>query len=311
MSDVFFQILPFFALIGLGYAAVATRTFGPEAALYLTRFTFFFALSAMLFRFAATLPIETLFDARFGMAYLAGCSVVYLFVALVSRLRRTPMAEAAVEAQCAIIGNVGFLGIPMLVALLGERAAGPVLFVLSIDLIVFGSLLVILINASREGTISPAALGRILMGLLRNPMVMSIVLGLAWSALELPVQGAFDRFLMVLGSAATPCALFAIGASLAGQRVDRPATALWLSFAKLVLHPAAVAVFAFLVFEVEPFAAAVMVAAAAMPTAGNIYIVAQHYGVAPLRASSTIFVSTVGAIFTLTAVLGWVVARWG
>ena len=120
MIAIFLEILPFFALIGVGFGAVATGLFSETANAALTRFVFFFALPAMLFRFAATLPISTLFDLHFGAAYLAGCLAIYLLLALVARARGTPMAEAAVEAQCGIIGNTGFLGLPLLLSLVGE-----------------------------------------------------------------------------------------------------------------------------------------------------------------------------------------------
>jgi len=308
---ILLEILPFFVLIGLGFGAVTVGIFNDEATNYLTRFVFYFALSAMLFRFSATLPIKTLFDLPFGLAYLGGSALIYAVVTVISRLRGNGWAVSAVEAQCGVIGNVGFLGIPLIVSLLGEVAAGPVLFVLAIDLIVFGSLLVLVITASREGAVSGAAVKRLGLSILQNPMLMSMAAGLIWSSLSFPVAGAFDRFLTVLGSAATPCALFAIGASLAGKSAERPGTAAWLGFAKLFLHPMAVAGFALFVFEVDPFAAGVMVAAAAMPTAGNVFIVALHYGIAPARVSSTILVSTIGSVVTLTIVIAWVLARSG
>jgi predicted permease len=111
------------------------------------------------------------------------------------------------------------------------------------------------------------------------------------------------EFMTLLGAAATPCALFAIGASLAGRRPDRPLIAAWLSFAKLVLHPAAVAIAALWLFAVEPYAAGVMIAAAALPVAGNVFILAQHYGVAPQRVSTAILISTALSVLTVTAVI--------
>ena len=134
--------------------------------------------------------------------------------------RARPVAEAAVEAQCAVIGNVGFLGIPMLAMLLGEAALGPLMLVLAVDLVVFGSLIVILVTGSR-GRMSPAILGTVGGGLVRNPMIVSILAGLGWSALDLPVPGPLQEFLVLLGAAATPCALFAIGASLASKSAER------------------------------------------------------------------------------------------
>ena len=308
MLDIFLKTLPFFAVIGLGWGAGRTRFFTPEATAYLTKFVFYFALSAMLFRFSANLSLGEILDARFIAAYLWGTGAIYLVATGVAFLRRKGVAEAAVEAQCAVIGNVGFLGIPMLVLLLGEAAIGPVMMVLAVDLIVFGSLIVILITGSRDGRMSLGILRTVGAGLARNPMIVSITLGLAWSALALPIPEPLNEFVTLLGAAATPGALFAIGASLASKSAERIEVAGWLSVCKLVLHPAAVALSALVLFPVEPYAAGVMIAAAALPTAGNVYMLAQHYGVAPMRVSATILVSTAASIVTVSLVIGWVSA---
>ncbi|MCI2399459.1 AEC family transporter [Aliiroseovarius subalbicans] len=306
MIDVLLQTLPFFALIGLGYGAGRSGFFPPEATAYLTKFVFYFALSAMLFRFAANLSIGEVLSWPFIWAYLIGTSAIYLLVTAVALLRKRGVEEAAVEAQCGVIGNVGFLGIPMLAMLLGEAAVGPVMMVLAVDLIVFGSLIVIIISARRDGRLSPGVLISVARGLMKNPMIVSIVLGFAWSACRLPIPDPMNDFLGILGAAATPGALFAIGASLAGKSAERISVAGWLSFSKLVLHPAAVAVLALAVFPVEPYAAGVMISAAALPVAGNVYILAQHYGVAPHRVSASILISTVLSILTVSAVIAWV-----
>jgi len=308
MLAVLVQTLPFFALIGLGYGAGRSGFFGAEATAALTKFVFYFALSAMLLKFSARLDLSALLDWTFISAYLVGTLAVYLLATVVALVRARGMEEAAVEAQCAVVGNVGFLGIPMLAMLLGEAAIGPVMMVLAVDLIVFGSLIVILITARRDGRVSPAVFGSVGLGLLKNPMIVSITVGLAWSATGWLVPGPVSATLDLLGAAATPGALFAIGASLATKSAERIAVAGWLSFAKLVLHPAAVAVMALVVLPVEPFAAGVMIAAAALPVAGNVFILAQHYGVAPQRVSAAILVSTTASVLTVSAVIAWVAA---
>jgi predicted permease len=303
MWDIFLQTLPFFALIGLGYGAGRTGFFTPEATAYLTKFVFYFALSAMLFRFSANLSLAEIINWPFVFAYLWGTLFVYLIATGVALLRNRGIEEAAVEAQCAVIGNVGFLGIPMLVLLLGEPAIGPIMLVLAVDLIVFGSLIVILITGSRDGRMSFGILRTVGVGLLKNPMIVSISLGLIVSGLRLPIPQPANEFLSLLGAAATPGALFAIGASLATKSAERVAVAGWLSFAKLVLHPAAVAFAALFMLTVEPYAAGVMIAAAALPVAGNVYILAQHYGVAPSRVSASILISTAFSVVTVSAVI--------
>jgi malonate transporter len=306
MWDIFLQTLPFFMLIALGYGSGRTGFFSPEATAYLTKFVFYFALSAMLFRFSANLSLGAILDWQFVFAYLSASAVIYVFATWVALRRQTPLTEAAVEAQCAVIGNVGFLGIPMLVLLLGEAAVGPVMMVLAVDLIVFGSLIVILITGSRDGRMSPRVLWTVTVGLIKNPMIVSISLGLLVSSLNVAIPLPINDFLLLLGAAATPGALFAIGASLASKSAERPAIAGWLSFCKLVLHPAAVAVAALFIFDVDPYAAGVMIAAAALPVAGNVYILAQHYGVAPTRVSAAILMSTAASVVTVSLVIAWV-----
>ncbi len=306
MTAIFLQTLPFFALILCGYGAARTGVFAGRAVVHLTRFVFYFALSAMLFRFASSLSLAQLFDLDFVLAYALGTLAVYLLVTIVAMMRGVSVAEAAIEAQSAVIGNIGFLGLPMLVLLIGEAAAGPLLLLLSVDLIFFGSLVVILITGSREGGPGLPVLRTIGLGLIRNPMIVSMAAGLSWAMLGLPIPAPMEDFLTLLGAAATPCALFAIGASLADKSAERVSVAVWLSSAKLILHPAAIAVLALLVFDVEPFAAGVMIACAAMPTAGNVYIIAQHYAVAPARVSSTILISTIVSVATLSLTIAWV-----
>lgn len=306
MLAIFLETLPFFAVIALGYGAGRIGFFSEDATATLTRFVFYFALSAMLFRFSAGLDLAEVLDWTLIGAYLWGTLTVYLVATLAGLMRRLPFEEMAIEAQCAVIGNTGFLGVPMLALLLGEAAVGPVLQVLAVDLIVFSSLITVLISARREGRVTPATLRAVALGLAKNPMVMAMVAGLSWSALALPLPGPADRFLSLLGAAATPGALFAIGASLAFKNAERLSTAAWLSFAKLVLHPAAVALAVLVLFPVERFAAGVVIAAAAMPVAGNVYILAQHFGAAPARVSAAILVSTTASVATLTAVIAWV-----
>lgn len=306
MIDVFLQTVPFFAIIGLGYVAGRTGFFDESANAYLTKFVFYFALSAMLFGFASNLSLSDIVDLPFIGAYFCATLIVYLVCHAVALLRRLPVAEAAIEAQCGVIGNVGFLGIPMLVLLMGEKAIVPVMLVLSVDLLIFGSLVVILIVGPRQGRLSFSIFRTAAGGLIRNPMIVSMALGLTWSALDLSTPKPMAEFLTILGAAATPGALFAIGGSLASKSTERIEVAGWLSFSKLVLHPLAVVFFAYSVFEVDSYNAGVMVAAAALPTAGNVYIIAQHYGVAPQRVSATILISTVISILTVSVFISWV-----
>ncbi len=303
MLAILLKTLPFFAVIATGFLAGRFRFITPEATGQLTKFVFYFALSAMLFGFAANLSLAEIFNLSFVLAYLTATALVWTLVLTIGLMRGEQREAALFEAHTGVIGNVGFLGIPMLVLLLGPNAVGPVLLVLAVDLIFFSSVLTLLITLFRSGRIEPNTFSVLALGLLKNPMIVSTALGLLWGASGRALWAPVQEFLALLGAAATPCALFAIGASLAGRRPDRLLTAGWLSFAKLVLHPAATAVAALWLFQVEPYAAGVMIAAAALPVAGNVFILAQHFGVAPQRVSTAILISTAFSILTVTAVI--------
>lgn len=307
MLPIFLKTIPFFAVIAVGYWAGRTKFFSEEATAYLTKFVFYFALSAMLFRFSANLSLAEVWDTRLVIAYLWGTAFVYGIATIVGFLRGLDVATTAIEAQCAAIGNVGFLGVPMLTLLLGTEAIGPIMLALGVDLIVFSSLIVILVTGSREGASGRMLLKTVGLGLIRNPMIVAIGLGFTWSAFALPIPVPMNDFLAILGGAATPGALFAIGASLAYKSAEKLHIAGWLSFCKLVLHPALIAL-SMLIFAVDSYKASVVIAAAALPVAGNVYMLAQHYGVAPQRVSATILISTAISIVSVSIVVAWVSA---
>ena len=303
MLDIFSKTLPFFAVIGLGYFASRRGLFSVEATTYLTKFVFYFALSAMLFSFSAKLDLGDILSWNFIFAYLIGTGFVYSLGFVFGLIRSLSIQEAAVEAQCCAIGNVGFLGIPMLSLLMGNEAVGYVMIVLAVDLIVFGSLIILLIVGARKEQMRINLIRKLLGGLVRNPMIVAILTGLSWSALDVPIPLPAWEFVTLLGAAATPCALFAIGASLAQKSAERVLTAFWVSISKLVLHPLAVAFSALFLFDIPAYPASVMIVTSALPVAGNIYILAQHYKIAPQRVSASILVSTSISIFSISLVL--------
>jgi len=296
MIDVLLKTLPFFAIVGLGYGAARTAFFPEVATAYLTKFVFYFALPAMIIRFSANLSFADLINIPFISAYLSASLLIYLLATGVAMLRRRNVAEAAVEAQCATIGNVGFLGIPMLAMLMGPEAVLWVMLVLAIDQLVFGSLIVILIVGSRDGRMSLGVLRTVGLGLIKNPMIMAMIVGLLCSSSGVVLPAPATEFFDILGAAATPA--------------ERLSVASWLAFCKLILHPAAVAIAALFVFPVAAYPAAVLIAATALPVAGNIFILATHYEVAPQRVSASIFLSTVASVVTVSLVIAWVSALY-
>ena len=306
MLHIFLNTLPFFALIALGYGSAKTAIFSKDATVHLTKFVFYFALSAMLFKFSSNLSLREILEWDFMAAYLIGSMALYGMTALIAKLRGTSFDISVIEAQCSVIGNMGWMGLAMIPILLGEQSISYVIMVLIIDLIVFGPLIVILLVAHREGQISLKVFQTIGMGLIKNPLVLSISTGLLWAAFEIPVPELLNRFMTILGGASTPGALFAIGASMAFAAKGQISIPLYLSANKLIMHPLLVGIASLLVFQIDPFAGAVMIACAAMPVAGNVYMIATHYGLPGERISIAILISTSVSIVTISLIISLV-----
>ena len=305
METILAITLPFFALVLTGFWA-GRRNFLTEAGITgLTRFVFYFALPAMLFVTLATSDITRDWNPAFIAAYLAASLVVFAAWAVVSRrVFAASFAEGAMMGLGAVYGNIGFMGIPLLVTALGAKAALPLALILTIDLIVIvplGMLLVEVGEGSRAGVAH--VLEAIWRTLTRNPLVIAIFAGLALSALDVGLFGPIEAFSRLLGGAAAPAAMFTLGAALSRRPVSEGiGEAAFMAAGKLVVHPLAVWA-AMVAAGVSAFWMKTAVLGAAMPVAAALFVVAQQYGVLPGRTSTAILISTAVAMATLTALL--------
>jgi len=297
--------LPLFALIGCGYAAGRFRVLSPAGIGGLNTFVYYFALPAMLFRVMSQQPPQEVLDLPFMGAWLVvelcvfGAALVGGWLVL-----RLTLPQSAVQALGGVFANSGYMGLPLITTLLGQGAVVPVALTMVVDLTVMTALTIVLIEVARRGGGGlPRALGVTLRAALLNPFVLSIWAGMAFAATSWELQAGVFDFLGVLGSAATPCALFAIGGSLVGR--NTLGSALPVSTAvimKLAVHPllAAGVLLYWLPAPGDWAMAAVLVAA--LPTAGTVYVIAQRYGVFVAQASATILYSTVAGVVTFTLI---------
>ena len=298
--------LPIFAVIGLGLAAARFRLVAPAVVDAVGVFSFNVALPALLLRLMGSQPLGQSFQPAYFAGYLGAClALFFLLLAGAMLLGRRSRAEAAALGAAAVMGNVGYLGPPLLLPMLGERSAGPVAMAIMSEVAV--------VIALGSALMAPAA-GR---GLARavartlalNPVLLSIAAGATLGALAVQIPGPIDRFLQFLGAAAGPTALFALGGTLGRLRLGRrlALTAAGLSLGKLVVYPALVFVMLAWVLQLAPFWVQAGVLLAAMPTANNAFILAQRFHAAPEEVSATVLLSTLVAAvaFPITA---WLLA---
>ena len=297
--------VPFFALILLGYVAAWRRWVPPEAVPAFNGFLLYFAVPAMLFRFAAGTPFERIADLPFFAAWTIGGVAVVAIVALVARrVLHTSIRDAAFFGLAGGVSNAGFLGVPMLVALLGEAAAAPVILAIVADLVLVASAGLALAEmggATGRGWREDVRDAVLRLGL--NPLVIAMLLGAAFSYFGWKLATPLEGIVGLLAAAAGPCALFAIGVSLVRPDANLRSPALALPIAaKLLLHPALVWALMHL-FGNDPFTTTVAVLAAALPSAGWVFIFAVRYEADAGRISATILLTTALAFATFSALV--------
>lgn len=322
MQAILAVTVPFFALVLCGYLAARQRVL-PEAAIPgLNAFVLFFALPCMLFRFGASQPFAQLINPSLIAVYALAALVIVFFTVAVT-LRRVDgkgvdAKNAAFGALVAAFPNTGFMGVPLLVALLGDRAAGPVIGTILTDLFLTSSLCIALAQAGTADDGQPhdsvrATVLRSLRGALSNPLPWSIGLGAALAASGLALPEPLSQVIKMLGDAASPVALFTIGAVLwrAGQHVHtRTPVGQYLPVAliKLFIHPLVVLGFGLLLraagLPVPEFGLMVLMLAAALPSASNVSLLAERYGADNGRVARIIMASTVLAFVTFS-LLAW------
>ena len=300
--SVLLVTFPFFALVLCGYLAARIRLLPQPAIPGLNSFVLYFALPCMLYRFGASTPIAQLLDPAAAGVYLLCALLMVGGTVLATRGPRMGWNDAAFGALVAAFPNTGFMGVPLLVALLGAAAAGPAILTIALDMVVTSSLCVALSRLDVAGTHGMAvALRKALVGMASNPMPWAIALGALASAMQFTLPGPLDQSVAMLADAASPVALFTIGAVLARSQMNEheqvPARDyVPIALAKLLLHPllvwgvgqGAIA----LGLPLSPFALTALVLLAALPSASNVALLAERFGAHNGRIARIILVST-------------------
>ncbi|MEM7417720.1 MAG: AEC family transporter [Gemmatimonadota bacterium] len=308
MTDLLNTLGPIFGLLILGFASGRTSWMTPASVRGLVLFAFTFSIPALLIQSMAELVVPDQFDAGFLLSFYGGSAIVYGGGLAVARYGYgRPLADQAIFGLCASFSNLVLMGIPVVLAVQGQSAMLPMMLIIGFHSATFMPLTVVLIQADRsaDGASSPA-LTKVVSEVARNPIIVGILVGLALNVGSVPLPGVVDETLAMLGATAVPCALFALGASLAGMPLGGDAVAaLGLAGLKLVVHPLAVWVLAVPVLGLEGQNATVAVLLAAMPTGVNVYLFGARYDAAAEIAARTVLLTTSGSAVTLSLVLAW------
>jgi predicted permease len=312
--EILFVTFPFFALVLAGFVA-AYRGWLPLPAIGgLNAFVLFFALPAMLFRFGSTTPIAQLLDGAVFGVWAICALVIVAFTIAVTMNRRIRWNDASLGALVASFPNTGFMGVPLLAALLGPQIVGTAIVTIVLDMVVTSSLCIALSRLDQgEGDGHSAmwdAGKKALQGVVVNPLPWAIILGTVASAAQLRLPGPLEQTVWLLADAASPVALFTIGAVLARAQIqaNHPMPVsdyLPVVLIKLLLHPLLVLAVGTAAIQLgvslSASALTVLVLVAALPSASNVSLLAERFGADNGRIARIILISTVFAFFTFSA----------
>ena len=301
-------VVPVFGVVLTGYLAGYFGVLGSDSAAALNRFVFYFALPPALFIYMARAPVEKIFNWLFIGAFVGGELGTLLIATFVGWfLLRQDVATRAVAGLTALQANTVYMGLPVLLTAYGPGGAlPPIIATLCITLLFITGVIAVLeaTRASEESTFRMAAqlVGRVL----RNPLVISPLLGILFSAVAVPLPKAAGNYLDLMAATVGPAALFSLGLSLIDRKLNgNIGEVIWLSTLKTVFNPLLTLALVTYVFAMDPFWSTAAVILSAMPTGANAYVVDQQYNVHVETASSVVVVSTGMSVVTISVLLIW------
>lgn len=299
-------IAPVFVLVGVGYGALRFGLCSPAVLAGLSQFVFNVAVPALLFRSMAQRGVQATSGFPLLVAYYLPALAVFALGLGLSRLLTVHAKTRVVVAMGGSYGNCALLGIPLVLEAFGPAAGAPFFLLLAVH----GPLLMTVAAVAFEAAEGQAAghtktLQRAAAGLAQNPIVLALLAGSLASALSLSLPKTLDETLSLLGRAAVPCALFALGGSLTEHRsLARVGVSLSIVALKQVALPAAVwlACGWLGIASLERKVATLM---AAMPTGVNVFLFADRYRADVAIASTSVLLSTAASVPGLWWLLTW------
>jgi malonate transporter and related proteins len=294
-------ILPVFAVIVTGWVAGYVGYVSRDLSDALIHFAYNVAMPALLIVTIAQEPARSLAAWRFLLAFGGGSLICFALVFLLVRLSSGHgVAGPAMQGWAASMTNTGFVALPILQATYGSRAVLPAAIATVFVAVVMFPAAVVMQEldpgGSQRSQFAPAILAR---HVILNPMVLSTLIGVAWSASGAPMPGIVSGYLHILSDALTACALFAIGLGVSIEglraRLGRSAT---LAFVKLIVMPFIVLGLA-IELRLDPLYLIAAVICAAVPTAKTVYILAGEYHCEESLVAATVSMTTLCSIGTL------------
>jgi len=283
-------ILPDFALIALGF--VLYHRFGYERGFWvgLERLVYYVLFPALLFNSIVAARYSFAADGALALVALGGLLAAALLGFLARPVLRPPAALFASCVQTTFRYNA-YLGLALAQSIAGSRGVAQIALVLSVC--------IPLANLIAVSTLARHSQTGLVRELMRNPLVIATVGGLAANQLGLQLPQVVTHALGRLGQASLALGLICVGAglSLAGAATHRLMLG-WFSVVKLLLFPAVVLALAW-GLDLPAEQARIAAVFAALPTATSAYVLATRMGFDGAPVSFLITAQTAASMLTL------------
>lgn len=282
------SLLPIFLVAGLGALLVRLRWLRPGWHAGVTELTAKLLLPALLFSGAYRTGIPAAVSWQVLLAFYAPLATVW------AAARWLAGSGGNAAALAATYSNTSFVGVPVLLQVLGEdslRFAYPI--------IAFHSLFCFTVYHLTDSG-KAAGWWRPLLNTITNPIVVSLLSGLALNLAGVQLPALAAKALDVVSSAALPCALLTLGAALASLQPARWRSTAAVVLCKLAVLPLAVLLSAF-VLRLPAAATTVLVVLASCPVGVNAAFLVRPGGDSARLVNSAILVSSLACAATIPA----------
>lgn len=309
MYQVLGLVMPLFGIIFLGYLAGRLRKIPVEGLAWMNFFIVYVALPALFFNLLAKTPISEFSNATFLLNTTLGTFLIFLLCFSIARLlTKAPTRESTIQGFAGAYGNIGYLGPPLAIAALGPQAGVPVALVFCLDNAMHFTLAPTLMSIGGSTARSRFKVAKdIIYKIFSHPFILATIAGMAAAFLEFVPPAPLNSLLNSLSNAAAPCALFVMGVTAALRPLKRiPGELSYLVPIKLLVHPALMYLLLIQIPDLDSVWLHSAVLMAALPSATNVFVIAQQYGIWEERAFSAVVISTSLSIVTLTTYIYWV-----
>lgn len=309
MLNILLTISPVFILIGLGYFAFKQGLIKAEAMSSLGNIVLYCAIPAVMIGGLSKIHISEIVEPYFLLAYGIGSLLNLLFaIFLTLKLQRNLLTKSAIQSLGMSIPNSMFVGFPVLslsLELPDVASLSLMMAVLVENILILPIILILLEYSVGYKGDSAIILRTVALRIVKNPLIIAIAVGVVLSLLGVTLPKPISQSLDLLTKISAGLALLFIGAALANikPQEQKPwADISLVMLGKLILHPALVALWVFLLPSFNSsFQQAVIIMAAA-PMMSIYPILGERYGLRDFCAS-TLFMTTLVSFISIAVVL--------